>query len=241
MIASIPTLPLVLLATIGMVAMLIVLFKALRGRAALGLLAVALIGMAGLLLLAPMNSKRHVAVWPRIMKSHTDGARLHVHPGEPPHPPGAVDLTALDALDTMEKQLSELAERGVETAQRIAHNAYEMAATQTELTLNDRIGLARATEEGLGSRASVEVRVPAVEGVPAIVRTTSTRRDANRAGRTSILHNILTAVEIAAFLCVAYVFMDGATRGQFTWSLRLVSVVAFAAIYVALTSLRHQL
>lgn len=238
MIASVPILPLMLLAAIGAVAMLIVLFKALRGRAALGLLAVALIGMAGLLLLAPMNSKRHVAVWPQVMKSHIDKARSHIHPGDQPHPLGAVDLPALDA---MEEQLSELAERGVETAREIAHDAYAMAVTQTELLLKDEVPAPGTAIEGFGSVASVEVRVPAVEGVPAIVRTTSTRRDANRAGRTSILHNILTALEIAAFLCVAYVFMDGATRGQFTWSLRLVSVVAFAAIYVALTSLRHQL
>lgn len=43
---------------------------------------------------------------------------------------------------------------------------------------------------------------------------------------------------IAAFLGVGYVFLDASTRGQFTWPLRLVAVVAFAAIYVAMASLR---
>lgn len=53
-----------------------------------------------------------------------------------------------------------------------------------------------------------------------------------------ILSSLLTAVVIASFLGVGYVFLDASTRGQFTWPLRIVAVVAFAAIYVAMSALR---
>lgn len=59
--------------------------------------------------------------------------------------------------------------------------------------------------------------------------------------RTNTMSRLLTGVAIAAFLCVGYVFLDAATRGQFTWRLRIVAVVAFAAICVALQSLHQQL
>ncbi len=53
-----------------------------------------------------------------------------------------------------------------------------------------------------------------------------------------ILSSLLTAAVIAAFLAVGYVFLDASTRGHFTWPLRIVAVVAFAAIYVAMSALR---
>ncbi len=56
-----------------------------------------------------------------------------------------------------------------------------------------------------------------------------------------VLWSLLAAVEIAVFLCVGYVILDGSTRGQFTWPLRIASVLAFAAVCVAMASLRHHL
>jgi hypothetical protein len=52
---------------------------------------------------------------------------------------------------------------------------------------------------------------------------------------------ILTALAVAAFLYVGYVFLDAGTRGHFTWSLRLVSIVVFAAICAMMAALRHGL
>ncbi len=49
----------------------------------------------------------------------------------------------------------------------------------------------------------------------------------------------LTALAIAAFLFVGYVFLDASTRGQFTWSLRILSAVAFGMIFAAMALLRH--
>jgi len=40
---------------------------------------------------------------------------------------------------------------------------------------------------------------------------------------------------------VGYVFLDAGTRGQFTWRLRIMAVVAFAATWVAIASLRGEL
>ena len=49
---------------------------------------------------------------------------------------------------------------------------------------------------------------------------------------------VVMALAIAAFLGVGYVFLDAGTRGQFTWRLRIAAVVAFAAVCVAMASLR---
>lgn len=54
----------------------------------------------------------------------------------------------------------------------------------------------------------------------------------------SLAFTVVMALAIAAFLGVGYVFLDAATRGQFTWRLRIAAVVAFAAVCVAMASLR---
>ena len=48
-----------------------------------------------------------------------------------------------------------------------------------------------------------------------------------------------TALAIAAFLFVGYVFLDASTRGQFTWSLRILSAIAFGLIFAVASMLRH--
>ncbi len=54
----------------------------------------------------------------------------------------------------------------------------------------------------------------------------------------SVVSTLLMALVIAVFLGVGYVFLDAGTRGQFTWTLRIVTLFAFAAAYVAMVSLR---
>ena len=51
----------------------------------------------------------------------------------------------------------------------------------------------------------------------------------------------LMAFAIGALLYLGYIFLDAGTRGHFTWSLRIVSVVTFAALCLALSILRHGL
>jgi len=49
-----------------------------------------------------------------------------------------------------------------------------------------------------------------------------------------IVRTLVTALALAAFLYVGYLFLDAGTRGQFTWSLRIVSLLAFAVFLAAL-------
>lgn len=97
---------------------------------------------------------------------------------------------------------------------------------------------------------SPHVSVEVVELGPVDIRTTpeslttNLRRSRVRHGPLSIallLPSLLTALSIGAFLAVGYVFLDAGTRGQFTWPLRIASVVAFAAICVAVAALRSRL
>jgi hypothetical protein len=60
------------------------------------------------------------------------------------------------------------------------------------------------------------------------------RRGIHRGG---LVWNILTAFSIAALLFVGYVFLDAGTRGQFTWSLRILSVMVLAGIFLAMAAL----
>lgn len=51
----------------------------------------------------------------------------------------------------------------------------------------------------------------------------------------------LTAFAIGALLYLGYLLLDASTRGQFTWSLRLASLLTFAALCAAMSVLRHGL
>lgn len=56
-----------------------------------------------------------------------------------------------------------------------------------------------------------------------------------------LLWSLIFAAAIGAFLYIGYLFLDAGTRGQFTWSLRLLSLVAFSVLWAAMTMLRHTL
>ena len=56
-----------------------------------------------------------------------------------------------------------------------------------------------------------------------------------------ILTWVLTAFAIGALLYLGYLLLDASTRGQFTWSLRLASLLTFAALCAAMSVLRHGL
>jgi len=50
--------------------------------------------------------------------------------------------------------------------------------------------------------------------------------------------NLVTALSIAAFLFVGYVFLDASTRGHFTWSLRILSMLVLVGVFVTMAALR---
>ena len=58
--------------------------------------------------------------------------------------------------------------------------------------------------------------------------------------RRGLVWNSLLGLAIAALLYVGYAFLDAATRGHFTWRLRVVSIIAFVSLCAALAVLRFQ-
>lgn len=52
---------------------------------------------------------------------------------------------------------------------------------------------------------------------------------------------IVAVMVLAAFLYVGYVLLDASTRGHFTWSLRFLSIAAFAALIFLAVALRRGL
>ncbi len=57
----------------------------------------------------------------------------------------------------------------------------------------------------------------------------------------SVLWSGVTAFAVAALLYLGYLFLDASTRGQFTWSLRIVAVFTFGALFAAISVLRSGL
>ena len=46
---------------------------------------------------------------------------------------------------------------------------------------------------------------------------------------------------VLAFLYIGYLFLDAGTRGQFTWTLRIISIVAFFGMCGVVAILRHRM
>ena len=98
-----------------------------------------------------------------------------------------------------------------------------------------------------GSTAVVTSGEPYIEKVTAhagVKKSVVTRfqqtvsRYGQGATRGGIVWTLLKGVAIAAFLYLSYLFLDAGTRGHFTWQLRVISVLAFVGICVAIAALR---
>ena len=60
--------------------------------------------------------------------------------------------------------------------------------------------------------------------------------------RGTIAESVVFAVAaliVVAFLYIGFLFLDAGTRGQFTWTLRVVSIVAFGVICAVVALLRQ--
>lgn len=128
----------------------------------------------------------------------------------------------------------------VRRAEEAMRKAYEKAvAHQRTMTSGDETAMLLLSERSRAPSASVEFRRSdkSRQGFSRRILGGSWWKMSCGAPRC-ILSSLLTAAVIAAFLAVGYVFLDASTRGQFTWSLRIVALVAFAAIYVAMSALR---
>jgi hypothetical protein len=56
--------------------------------------------------------------------------------------------------------------------------------------------------------------------------------------RGGLVWNLVMGLSIAALLFVAYIFLDASTRGHFTWSLRILSVLVLVGIFATMAALR---
>lgn len=53
-----------------------------------------------------------------------------------------------------------------------------------------------------------------------------------------LVWTVILGGAITVFLYLAYLFLDAGTRGHFTWQLRIISILAFVGICVAIAALR---
>ena len=56
-------------------------------------------------------------------------------------------------------------------------------------------------------------------------------------GRSNLAWVVLSAIAFAALLYLGYLFLDAGTRGQFSWSLRIVSLITFVVMLAAVHAL----
>ncbi len=169
-----------------------------------------------------------------------------------PHLPVPPVPSLAPEIHLLEQRLSEVGKKGA----KMAAHGLERAA-QAALEAGEELKVAFSFDEGSDLRISgvpeapspsmyVEVAEPGSVEIQTTLESLSTnpRRSRVRHLPVSIawlLPSLLTALSIGSFLAVGYVFLDAGTRGQFTWPLRIASVVAFAAICVAISALRQQL
>ena len=55
------------------------------------------------------------------------------------------------------------------------------------------------------------------------------------------LSSVLIGFAVFAFLYICYLFLDASTRGQFTWSLRILSALTFICLFITIHLLRGSL
>ncbi len=176
-------------------------------------------------------------VWP---------GHVHRHVRVPPVPSLAPEIHLL------EQRLSEVGRKGAKMAAQGLRHAVEVALeAEEELKIafpfdDGPVLTVAGVPDAPSPRMYVEVAQPGSVEIQTTLESLSTNPRRSRVRHLPVslallLPSLLTALSIGAFLAVGYVFLDAGTRGQFTWSLRIASVVAFAAICVAISALRQQL
>lgn len=154
-------------------------------------------------------------------------------------------------LDNRNRVTATAAREAAETAQHFLTETQHLAAetraaveAQADALVEEvrSIGVIGATSEPTvvvtlpGGPSMLEVPIPPETGeTPRPPTLRSKARSMSRELRRIVRHpdggwiagSLVTAFALAAFLYVGYLFLDAGTRGQFTWSLRIVSLVAF--------------
>lgn len=149
-------------------------------------------------------------------------------PPIPPVPKAELPLASLDAnpvsFDLSVENIREHGDRAVEIARiKIQAGAEAMSDVAQQVAEQTQV---LVLQHNIPPVPDVARRV--VDGV-------------RRARPAGLAASGLMAFAIGALLYLGYIFLDASTRGHFTWSLRIVSVVTFAALCLALSVLRHGL
>ena len=233
------TWPLVLLACCWAIVLFILLLKLLLKRrsiiAGLGV-AIVVIAFVGVVLLR-VGPGRFASVWPRSFRPH-----MLRQLAQPPAPPELAELEWRTAQieehrdEIIAAQMQEAEQEYLEASEKALAHHYALALS------DDGASVLVLPEDPSASSVSVEIREKKrafrkkvrdfVRGAPFHDR--ALRHD-------GVLASVVTALAIAAFLFLGYIFLDASTRGHFTWSLRILSVLVFVTICVAMAALRHGL
>lgn len=141
----------------------------------------------------------------------------------------------------IEQRVTELARRQEEQVSKQIQDVWD----RVDLVPTGERGEERhvvLTARGRASAASAEAGVhgeptpsPRKELVRRLTRVTGLGHASG--GNRTVWFTLLIGVAIAALLYMAYLFFDITTRGHFTWPLRVVSVLAFMVICVALMAI----
>lgn len=188
----------------------------------------------------------HSAFWPRCVRRHAP----HIPPV--PAPPDVAFA---------EQRLAEMAEDGhpvvvpVIVENKVVAESRQKAAKAAEEAYREALEAVRQSSRGLitpddsgsiifsdqtdGPPLTIELEDENGSWSMVLKERAPQRRLPRRdTWLGSVVPSLLIAGAIAVFLYIGYILLDAGTRGHFTWSLRIVSVLAFGVLLVTLAALR---
>ncbi len=87
----------------------------------------------------------------------------------------------------------------------------------------------------------MQLQINAMEGDVALVNVHDHQPSHRRLFNRGFLgKSLMIGMVMFAFLYVCYLFLDAGTRGQFTWSLRIISLFAFIMMMIVIQVLHHR-
>jgi hypothetical protein len=234
MMAGAPLWLVLLMATVGAVVVLLAVTKLLqRHPVAGGLGVLAVVSLVALFFVAPGNLSRRVTMLPQFA-----GSRVL-----PPHlPPAPSEISEVkEYIAEMEEYRDHVVAKSLEQAERTHREAQRKALAQGEALITSSPDGTSVLAAPLADAPPISVELHAKrkarhKWIERWTNVGSCKYLSTRSG--GVLASLMTALAIAVFLYVGYVCLDASTRGHFTWSLRLLSIVVFAAVCVLMAALR---
>ena len=103
-------------------------------------------------------------------------------------------------------------------------------------------GMVQYSEAAVDGRGEFTVAIDHGHGTARVAAVTERRLPGPLHRFTpKVVWSAITACAIAALMFVGYIALDAGTRGQFTWPLRVLSLLCFGAIITTVVALRHAL